>query len=101
MVVRENRGEMRRMTNYFKALVMNTDKLMVVVSLRWESPSSAFIRLCEHFILIMPRVDVVPSVGLTWLHLERCDQVAHGACLLKAKWAKCPSLEDWRDLNEL
>ena len=91
---------MRRMMNYFKALVMNTDKLMVIISLRWESPSSTFIKLCEHFILIMPRVDVVLSVGLTWLHLERCDQAAHGACLLKAKQVKCPGLEDSRDLNE-
>ena len=54
---------------------MNTDELMVVISLRWESPSSTFIRLCKCFILIMPRVDIVPSVGLTWLHLEGCDQV--------------------------
>ena len=85
---------MRRMTNDFKALVMNADKLMVIISLRWESPSSTFIRLCEHFILIMPRVDVVLSIGLAWLHLERCDQVAHGACFLEAKWVKYPSLED-------
>ena len=88
------------MMNYFKALVMNMDELMVIISLRWESPSSAFIRLSKHFILIMPRVDIVPSVGLTWLHLERCDQAACGACLLEAKWVKCPSLEDWRDLNK-
>ena len=54
---------------------MNADKLMAVVSLRWESLSSTFIRLCKCFILIMPRVDIVPSVGLTWLHLEGCDQV--------------------------
>ena len=86
--------------NYFKALVMNVDKLMIVVSLRWESLSSAFIRLCKCFILIMPRVDIVLSVGLAWLHLERCDQVACSACLLEAKQAKCPSLEDWRDLNK-
>ena len=44
-IVRESRHEMRRMTNYFKALIMNADEFMVVVSLRWESPSSAFIRL--------------------------------------------------------
>ena len=49
---------------------MNADKLMVIISLRWKSPSSTFIRLCKHFILIMPRVDVVSSVGLTWLDLE-------------------------------
>ena len=54
---------------------MNADKLMAVVSLRWESLSSTFIRLCKCFILIMPRVDIVPSIGLTWLHLEGCDQV--------------------------
>ena len=100
MIVRESRSEMRRMTNYFKALVMNADKLMVIISLRWESPSSAFIRLCECFMLIMPRVDIVLSIGLTWLHLEKYDQVACGACLREAKQAKCPSLEDLRDLNE-
>ena len=75
VVVSESRSEMRRMMNYFKALVMNTDELMAVISLRWESLSSTFIRLCKCFILIMPRVDIVPSVGLTWLHLEGCDQV--------------------------
>ena len=91
---------MRRMTNDFKVLVMNTDELMVIISLRWESPSGTFIRLCEHFILIMPRVDIVPSIGLAWLYLERCDQVARSACLLEAKQVKCPGLEDWRDLNE-
>ena len=91
---------MRRMMNYFKALVINTDKLMVVINLRWESPFSTFIRLSKCFILIMPRVDIVLSIGLTWLYLERCDQVACGACLREAKQVKCPSLEDWRDLNE-
>ena len=99
-VVRESRSEMRRMTNDFKALVMNADKLMVIISLRWKSPSSTFIRLCEHFILIMPRFDIVLSIGLTWLYLERCDQAARAACLLKAKQAKCLDLEDWRNLNE-
>ena len=85
---------MRRMTNYFKALVMNMGKLMVIVSLKWESPSSTFIRLCKHFILITPRVDIVLSIDLAWLYLERYDQAAHGACLLEAKQAKCPGLED-------
>ena len=79
---------------------MNADKLMVVVRLRWESLSNTFIRLCEHFILIMPRVDIVLSIGLPWLYLERCDQRACDAYLLEAKQAKCPGLEDWRDLNK-
>ena len=39
VVVRESRSEMRRMTNDFKALIMNVDKFMVIISLRWESPS--------------------------------------------------------------
>ena len=91
---------MRRMTNYFKALIMNVDEFMIIVSLRWESPSSAFIRFSEHCILIMPRVDVILSISLAWLHLERHDQVACGACLFKAKQAKCSGLEDWRNLNE-
>ena len=86
--------------NDFKALKMNADEFVVIISLRWESPFGAFIRLCKHFILIVPRVDIVPSIGLAWLHLERCDQVAHSACLLEAKWVKYSSLEDWRDLNE-
>ena len=33
-VVRESGSEMRRMMNYFKALVMNADELMVIISLR-------------------------------------------------------------------
>ena len=80
--------------NNFKALIVNVDEFMVIISLKWESPSSTFIRLYERFILIMPRIDVVPSIGLAWLYLERCDQAACGACLLKAKWAKCSGLED-------
>ena len=91
---------MRRMMNDFKALVVNMDEFVVIVSLRWESPSGTFIRVCEHFILITPRVDIILSIGLTWLHLERCDQAAHVACLLETKQVKCPSLEDWRDLNK-
>ena len=100
MIVRESEHEMRRMTNNFKALVMNMVKFMVIVSLRWKSPSSAFIRFSECFILIMPRVDIVLSIGLPWLYLERCDQRACDAYLLEAKQAKCPGLEDWRDLNK-
>ena len=91
MVVRESRSEMRRMMDNFKALIINVDKLMVIVSLRWKSPSGTFIRLCKHFILIIPRVDIVSSIGLAWLHLERCDQVACSACLLKAKQVKYPA----------
>ena len=34
VVVRESRSEMRRGTNDFKALVVNTDEFMVVVNLR-------------------------------------------------------------------
>ena len=100
MVVRESGSDMRRMTNNFKALVVNMDEFMVVVSLRWKSPSSIFIRLSEYFILILPKVDVVTSIGVAWLHLERHNQAAHCACLLEAKWAKCSNLEDWRHLNE-
>ena len=82
---------MRRMTNDFKALIMNMDEFVIVICLRWKSPSSTFIRLCKHFILIIPRVDIVSSIGLAWLHLERCDQVACSACLLKAKQVKYPA----------
>ena len=91
---------MRRMTNDFKALIMNMDEFVIVICLRWKSPSSTFIRLCKHFILITSRVDVVLSVDLTWLYLERYDQVAHGACILETIWAKYSSLEDWRNLNK-
>ena len=101
VIVRKSRSKIRRVMNNFKALIMNVDKFMVIVSLRWESPSSAFIRLSECLILIAPRVDLVSSIGLAWLHLERCNQVTCCACLLETKWAKCFSLEDWRDLNEL
>ena len=101
VIVRDSRSEMRRMMNDFKALVVNMDKLMDIVSLRWKSLSSAFIRLSKHFILVVPRVDVISSIDLMWLHLERHNQVAHYACLLKAKQAKCFSLEDWRDFDEL
>ena len=91
MVVRESRSEMRRMMDNFKALIINVDKLMVIISLRWKSPSGTFIRLCKHFILIMPRVDIVPSIGLSWLNLERCDQVAFSSCLLEGKQVKYPA----------
>ena len=87
--------------NNFKALVVNADELMVIISLRWESPSSTFIRLSKHIILVVPRVDIIPSIGLAWLHLKRHNQVAHCACLLKAKQAKCFGLEDWRDFDKL
>ena len=100
MVVGESGSEVRGMMNNFKALIVNVDKLMVVISLRWESPSSIFIRLSKCFILIMPRVDIVLSIGLVWLYLERCDQMACSACLLEAKQVKCSSLEDWRNLNK-
>ena len=101
MIVRESRSEIRRMMNDFKALIINIDKLMVIVCLRWESPSSTFIRFSKHFILVAPRIDLILSIGLAWLHLERCNQVACYACLLEAKQVKCFGLEDWRDLDEL
>ena len=65
MIVKESGCEMRRMMNNFKALIVNVDKFMVVVSLRWESPSGTFIRLFECFVLIVPRVDIILSISLT------------------------------------
>ena len=100
-IVREYRSEMRRVMNDFKALIMNMDEFMVIISLRWESPSGTFIRLCKCFILIVPRVDIILSIGLIWLYLKRCNQAAHCACLLEAKQVKCSGLEDWRDLNKV
>ena len=93
-IVRESGHEMRRMMNNFKALVMNVDEFVVVINLRWKSPSGALIRLSKCFILITPRVDIVPSICLAWLYLERCDQITCGTCLLKVKWVKCSGLED-------
>ena len=94
VIVRECGHEMRKMMNNFKALVVNMDKFMVIISLRWESPSGTFIRLCKYFLLIVPRVDIILSFSLTWLHLEKCDQAAHSACLMKTKQAKYFGLED-------
>ena len=87
--------------NDFKALIMNMYELVVVVSLKWQSPSGTFIRFSKCFILIASRVDLILSVGLIWLHLEGCDQVACNACLLEANWVKCFDLEDWRYFDEL
>ena len=73
-VVRESRSEMRRMMNDFKALVMNADEFVVVISLRWKSPSSAFIRFCKHFILIMPELtlyQVLVLHGYIWKDVIR------------------------------
>ena len=89
------------MTNDFKALIMNVDEIMVVISLRWKSPSSTFIRLSKCFILVAPRVDLIPNVGLAWLHLEGYNQVACCACLLGAKQVKCFSLKDCRYFDAL
>ena len=75
--------------NNFKALIMNADEFVVIISFRWKSPSGTFIRLSKYFILVVPRVDIILSIGLAWLYLERYNQVAHCTCLLKAKWAKC------------
>ena len=75
-IVRESRSKMRRMTNDFKALVVNVVKFVVIIYLRWKSPSSTFVRLSKYFVLVMPRVDVILSIGLTWLYLERYNQAA-------------------------
>ena len=83
MIVREDWSEIRRMTNYFKALEMNMDELVVIVSFRWKSPSGAFIRLSECFILIVPKVDFILSIGPPWLHLERCNQAAYSTLAWK------------------
>ena len=96
-IVSESGHEMRRMMNNFKALVMNADEFMVVISLKWESPSSTFIRFSKHFVLV---TSIILDISLTWLYLERYDQMACITCLLEAKQAKCSSLKDWRNLNK-